>query len=125
MRALCAWCDRKGGRPVLGGPDGGEGAPPTHGICDHHEQEILASLPSRSFPCVVLLIVVDQHEVELYRELHRLAGRTAGVAIIVERRTAERRQSGGAANGGRRHGDRRRRRPIVTGSGYVAVRLGG
>jgi len=86
---------------------------------------MLASLPSRSFPGVALLIVVDQHEVELYRELHGLAGRAAGAAVIVERRTAERRQRGGPANSERRHGDRRRRRPIISAPGYVVVRLGG
>lgn len=126
LNAVCAWCehDSRGETRAqrLVPPDDR----PTHGICPRHEQEILASVPSRSFPGVEILIVVEPGEPELYRQLARATRGLPGVAVILDRRMGPRRSAGSAVAPPRerRHGDRRRRRPIASGPGYTVVRLG-
>lgn len=42
MIVLCAWCEREGIRTVL--KDGDANGPISHGICNHHQQEMLEQI---------------------------------------------------------------------------------
>lgn len=128
LKVVCAWCEHDsrgaagGERPVF------SDELPTHGICPRHEQEMLAAVPSRSFPGVELLIVVEPSAPALYEQIqHAIAG-LPGLAVILDRRVGPRRRAETGPVGvrrERRHGDRRRRRPVASGPGYVVLRLGG
>jgi hypothetical protein len=126
LKPICAWCEPGRRDEIVNERRVALDDPPTHGICPRHEQEILALVPSRSFPGVELLVVVDRGAATLYRQLRRAARGLRGVAVIVDRRAAARRRAGGDGVPGRerRQGDRRRRRALASGPGYVVVRLG-
>ena len=89
---------------------------------------MLASVPSRSFPGVEFLIVVEPASPELYEQVRRAIDGLQGIAVIFDRRVGARRRTETAAvesRRERRHGDRRRRRPVASGPGYIVLRLGG
>jgi hypothetical protein len=69
MQVLCAWCHRDGKPAFLGEREPLENPGPTHGICTSHNEQVLESLPSRSFPDTGLLIVVGQNYIPLYESL--------------------------------------------------------
>lgn len=127
LKVVCAWCEHDsrgaavGERPVF--PD----ELPTHGICPRHEQEMLAAVPSRSFPGVEFLIVIERGAPALYEQVQRAIDGLPGFAVILDRRVGPRRRAEPGpvdARRERRHGDRRRRQPVASGPGYVVLRLG-
>ena len=117
---ICAWCEKERG----GAAAAATNEPPTHGICARHQQAVLTSLPSRSFPGVEFLIVVERGRPELYDELLTRTRAMPHVAVIVDRRVGPRRRQDAAVARERRYGDRRSRAPLAWGSGYVIVRVG-
>src|SRR5213593_206621 len=90
MRVTCAWCQREGEPASLGERAPLDDPAETHGICRRHTLGLLDRLPSRSFPGV-LLLVVSQHEADLYENLQRELAGVSGVRVMLERRQSERR----------------------------------
>ncbi|MGH7309010.1 MAG: hypothetical protein ACREK6_09975 [Candidatus Rokuibacteriota bacterium] len=124
MKAYCAWCRQQGRGGDLGEREPYSDPRETHGVCDRHQQELLATLPSMSFPGIQVLLVVGAKEGALYEYLRvRLAG-VRGVQIIVERRRTDRRRENGDMPGDRRKRDRRVRRGQTSALGYTLVRFG-
>jgi hypothetical protein len=81
---------------------------PTHGICPRHMDQLLESLPSRSFPDAEFLIVVRRDDPALYERLTRSLSAMAGVKVIVDRRISDRRATPGQGDDERRHRGTRR-----------------
>jgi hypothetical protein len=128
LKAVCAWCEHDRRRASNGEGLTPPAERPTHGICPRHEQEMLASVPSRSFPGVEFLIVVERPATALYDQVQCAIGGLKGVAVIVDRRVGPRRREEDTAvdiRRERRHGDRRRRQPVASGPGYIVLQLGG
>ena len=71
LRAFCAWCQREGGPAFLGEREPLDDESETHGVCRRHLQNILAALPSHSFPDVTYLFVIRPAETALYDHLER------------------------------------------------------
>jgi hypothetical protein len=65
----------------------------THGVCASHKEQLLESIPSRSFPDVELLIVVRRNYIELYEHLQRWVVGSPGVQVLGERRATDRRSA--------------------------------
>jgi hypothetical protein len=91
MKLLCAWCRVDGKVEYLGEREPRDDDMPTHGICTDHQQQLLSRLPSRSFPDVVLLLVVRQHDAALYERLRSSFAGTPHVEVILDRRWTDRR----------------------------------
>lgn len=88
---------------------------------------MLASLPSRSFPGVEFLIVVERTATALYEQVQQAIAGLDGIAVVLDRRVGPRRRAANpGVDGGRdrRHGDRRRRQPVASGPGYIVLQLG-
>lgn len=124
MRILCAWCEQEGEPADLGESEPLSDPTETHGICGRHWQEVLGTLPSRSFPGIELLIVVAATETRLYERLRRTMAGVSGVKVILDRRRTERRADNGPVTQERRKFDRRVRVTKPNRLGYVAVRFG-
>lgn len=124
MKAYCAWCRQEGRDGDLGEREPLDDLRETHGICDRHQQELLATLPSNSFPGLELLVIIALKEAALYDYLRsRLIG-VKGVQVMVERRRNDRRRQGRAVSDDRRKQDRRVRRGQTSALGYTLVRFG-
>ena len=124
MKAYCAWCRQEGRDGDLGEREPLDDLRETHGICDRHQQELLATLPSNSFPGLELLVIIALKEAALYDYMRsRLTG-VKGVQVMVERRRTDRRQQGRAVSDDRRKRDRRVRRGQTSALGYTLVRFG-
>lgn len=124
LRAFCAWCQRDGGPSFLGDREPFEDDSETHGVCRRHLQEILAALPSYSFPDVTYLVVVRPGEHALHDYLERAFLGVRGVKVIMDRRERERRRSQGRGAADRRQVERRQPRGISYALGYTTVRFG-
>jgi hypothetical protein len=124
VKAYCAWCRQEGRDGDLGEREPLDDLRETHGICDRHQQELLATLPSNSFPGLELLVIIALKETALYDYMRsRLTG-VKGVQVMVERRRNDRRRQGRAVSDDRRKRDRRVRRGQTSALGYTLVRFG-
>lgn len=124
MKVICAWCQREGRSGFLREREPLDDPSETHGICLRHQQQVVATLPSQSFPDVQLLIVVTPDEPALYEYLTRTVGALKGVRVILDRRQAERRRDADAMTRERRRGDRRLPDREVRLLGCTIVRFG-
>ncbi len=124
MRAICAWC-RADGRPAdLGEREPLDDPRETHGLCQRHLTQLLAGLPSLSFPGVQLLIVVESGDRSLYEYLSRVMAEVGGVQVIVDRRHGDRRQERVSVSHERRQLDRRLHRGASHSVGCTFIRFG-
>jgi len=124
MRVSCAWCQREGEPASLGERAPLDDPAETHGICRRHTLGLLDRLPSRSFPGVRLLLVVSQHEVDLYENLQRELAGVSGVRVMLERRQGERRVEQQEVTEEQRRDERRVRQGEVSALGYTVIRFG-
>jgi hypothetical protein len=124
LRAFCAWCQREGGPAFLGEREPLDDDSETHGVCRRHLQNILAALPSQSFPEVTYLVVVKPGETALFDYLERAFLGVRGVKVILDRRDGERRERHHLAGHDRRQTDRRQPRGTSHALGYTTVRFG-
>jgi hypothetical protein len=111
MRIVCAWRVREGRPGYRGERPPFDDPTTTHGICGRHQELLLESLPSISFPDVEVVIVVHPRDITLYAFLRRTFAGVRGVTVIMDRRQDRRRAQGGTAED-RRRARRRRRRGI-------------
>ncbi|MGH7313526.1 MAG: hypothetical protein ACREJV_10155, partial [Candidatus Rokuibacteriota bacterium] len=89
-----------------------------------HQQQLLATLPSMSFPGIEALVIIAVKDTALYEYLRlRLAG-VRGVRVMIERRRGDRRGQGADAPCERRRRDRRVRRGQTSALGYTLLRFG-
>ena len=124
LRAFCAWCQREGGPAFLGEREPLDDDSETHGVCRRHLQNILAALPSQSFPEVTYLVVVKPGETALFDYLERAFLGVRGVKVILDRRYGDRREHHRPATHDRRRTDRRQPRGTSHALGYTTVRFG-
>jgi hypothetical protein len=124
LRAFCAWCQREGGPAFLGEREPLDDDSETHGVCRRHLQNILAALPSQSFPEITYLVVVKPGEPALFDYLERAFLGVRGVKVILDRRQGERRERHRQAVQDRRRTDRRQPRGTSHALGYTTVRFG-
>ena len=103
MKILCAWCCREGHPGYLGERAPVENQLPTHGICEQHKAQVLASLPSRSFPDAELVIVVRRDSPALYERLKWLFASMSRVTVVLDRRVSDRRAPSRERSNGRRY----------------------
>jgi hypothetical protein len=124
MKLICSWCRAEGRSGLLGEKPPLDDPTETHGICRHHRNELLESLPSSSFPGIDLLIVVRPREESLFQYLDRRWSGIRGVKVIVDRRRADRRRrTETVATERRRRPDARIRPLAFASSGYQMVRF--
>ena len=123
MHMICAWCRREGKYGDLGEKEPLEDPSPTHGICARHEAQLLASLPSRSFPDVEMLLVVRRPDPTLFEYLQRRLVGVRGVQVILERRQGDRRREARPPAKDRRRLQRRLRHGQMSALGYTSVRF--
>jgi hypothetical protein len=123
LRAFCAWCQREGGPAFLGEREPLDDESETHGVCRRHLQNILAGLPSPSFPDVTYLFVIRPGEAALQDHLERAFLGVHGVKIIMDRRQVDRRSTHGRAPHERRRTERRQPRGTPHALGYMTVRF--
>jgi hypothetical protein len=123
MKVICSWCRSEGKQGYLGEREPLEDPSSTHGVCGRHQEEILESLPSRSFPELDLLIVVHPKESDLYEYLQRAFAGVRGVKVMMERRQGDRRREGRTLAEERRRERRRIRQGQAFSLGYTAVRF--
>jgi hypothetical protein len=90
-------------------------------ICARHEAQLLAEVPSPSFPNIELLIVVHLGGEDLFEYLQQRLSGIRGVQVILERRTTDRRREARANEGERRSVSRRLRAGQVSPLGYTIV----
>jgi hypothetical protein len=93
MVVFCAWCRHEQKVGYLGMREPLENPVVTHGVCREHQQRLLESFPSRSFPDVELLIIVRRNGTTLYESLERAYADTPRVKVLVDRRVGERRSA--------------------------------
>lgn len=124
MKAYCAWCRQEGRNGDLGEREPLDDPRETHGICDRHQQELLATLPSTSFPGLELLVIIAGRESALYDYLRSRLSGVKGVHVMFERRRSDRRRQVRAVSNDRRQRDRRVRRGQTSALGYTLVRFG-
>jgi len=91
MLVFCAWCRHEQKVGYLGMREPLENPVVTHGVCREHQQRLLESFPSRSFPGVELLIIVRRNGTTLYESLERAYAATPRVKVLMDRRVGERR----------------------------------
>lgn len=125
VKVKCPWCEREGRPADLGEREPLDDPAVTHGICRRHALEFLRTLPSRSFPGVQLLLVVNPKESALFEFLQRRFAGVRGVKVIVDRRRGERRRAQQSAPDERRRAERRVRPGEVYALGYTVIRFGG
>jgi hypothetical protein len=123
VKVICSWCQREGRPSLLGEREPLDDPGETHGICRRHHLLLLTELPSRSFPDVDLLLVVDPGETDLYDYLLRNLASVRGVKVIVDRRQADRRQAQWQVHSERRATERRMARGRASAMGYTVVRF--
>ena len=123
MQVICAWCQLEGRSGVLGQREPLEDPSETHGICERHQQAVLATLPSRSCPSLERLYIVSARDPALYEHMVRLFQGVAGVAVIVDRRQSERRRVSMPTTIEHRREERRVRHPERSSLGYSVVRF--
>lgn len=124
MRAICAWC-RADGRPAdLEEREPLDDPSETHGLCPRHLTELLAGLPSLSFPGIRLLIVVESGDRSLFEYLSRVMAQIDGVQVILDRRHGDRRRARVPVSQERRQLDRRRHRGAHHAMGCTFIRFG-
>ena len=124
MRAICAWC-RADGRPAdLEEREPLDDPSETHGLCQRHLAQLLAKLPSFSFPGIQLLIVVQSGDRSLHEYLSRVMAEVGGVQVILDRRRSDRRRECIPIAQERRQLDRRRHRGASHSMGCTFVRFG-
>jgi hypothetical protein len=85
--------------------------------------QLLASLPSSSFPGVAMLIVVHAGEIAFYEHLERTFEGVRGVKVIMDRRRGDRRRGRRDVDLERRECERRLRSGRRFALGYTAVRF--
>src|SRR6266566_5050454 len=85
MHLLCAWCRQEGKPGYLGMFEPLEDPGLTHGICADHKEQLLESMPSRSFPDAELLIVVHRNNITLYEHLQRWVAGAPAVKVLLDR----------------------------------------
>src|SRR2546422_1389984 len=95
MKVICSLCEREGKPGYLGEREPLDNPEVTHGLCSPHTEQLLESIPSRSFPDAELLIVVRPNDTELYEYLQRSFAGVHHVKVIVERRGGDRRREQG------------------------------
>ena len=125
VKVKCPWCEREGRPADLGEREPLDDPAVTHGICRRHALGFLRTLPSRSFPGVQLLLVVNPKESALFEFLQRRFAGVRGVKVIVDRRRGERRRAQQSAPDERRRAERRVRQGEVYALGYTVIRFGG
>src|SRR5215831_14733891 len=91
MLILCAWCCRDGESGYLGEREPLDNPETTHGVCPSHKNQLLESLPSRSFPDTEVLIVVRRENIALYGQLEQVFAALPGVKVLLDRRGSDRR----------------------------------
>ena len=123
MKVICSLCEREGKPGYLGEREPLDNPEVTHGLCSPHTEQLLESLPSRSFPDAELLIVVRPNDTELYEYLQRSFAGVHHVKVIVERRGGDRRREQGLVTLDLRQQPRRIRRGKVSPLGYTVVRF--
>jgi hypothetical protein len=123
VRAICAWCRAEGTPADLGEREPLERPDETHGFCERHFAEFLATARSRPPARLRLLVVVKSGDPSLYEYLTRTMAPVAGVHVIVERRHGERRRETHPISGERRQVDRRQARGVVHSIGCTFVRF--
>src|SRR5439155_25896846 len=123
MKVICSLCEREGKPGYLGEREPLDNPAVTHGLCSPHTEQLLESIPSRSFPNAELLIVVRPNDTELSEYLQRSFAGVRHVQVI--RRSEE-------GGGGREQGlvtldlrqqPRRIRRGKVSPLGYTVLRF--
>lgn len=124
MKVICAWCQREGRSGFLREREPLDDPSETHGICLRHQRQVVATLPSHTFPDVQLLIVVRPEEPALYEYLRKTVGELKGVHVMTDRREADRRQDADLPARERRRGDRRLPDREVRLLGCIIVRFG-
>jgi hypothetical protein len=122
---MCAWCEQEGRPAGLGERAPLDDQSKTHGICRHHAIDLLSRLPSRSFPGVRLLLVVNQEQAALYEFLERELAGVSGVRVMKERRRSDRRIAPTVVPAEKRRAERRVREGEVYSPGYTVIRFGG
>ena len=123
MKIVCAWCERDGLPAFLGEREPLDDPSITHGICPRHMAQVLASLPSGSFPGVKLLVIVRPSDRALFEHLLWATSGVPDIRAILERRQGERRRRAEAAVNERRGRERRLILGQVSAMGYTMVRL--
>ena len=123
MRAVCAWCQRDGRPGFLGERAPFDSTDETHGICPRHAAQVLAQLPSPSYPDIRMLLVVARDQTRLYDYLAKNFGSLKDVNVIVERRRGDRRARTLDIGLERRRADRRIRRGEDLAFGYTIYRF--
>ncbi len=123
MKPTCSWCRSEGKLSAPGDREPVDDSWPTRGICSRHQEQLLESLPSSSFPEVELLLVVHRKEAALYAYLQRTLAGVRGVKVIMERRRADRRREQRPSAADRRREPRRIRLGKVLSLGYTLVRF--
>jgi len=125
MKVVCPWCRREGKPDYVGEKKPFDNPDSTDGICARHFEQLLESLPSRSFPDVEMLFVVHLKEPALFEYLQATLGGVPNVKLIMERRRGDRRRGSGAVAAERRGVERRvrggKRFDVL---GYTAFRFG-
>ncbi len=124
MKIICSWCRQEGLPALLGEREPLDDPTETHGVCRRHKLQLLAKLPSHSFPDVQLLLVIAQKDRKLYEYLQRRLADVSGVKVIMERRRGDRRQARREVAQDRRRIDRRLRPGEPHAMGYTIVRFG-
>jgi len=125
MLILCAWCCRDGEPGYLGEREPLDNPETTHGVCASHKNQLLESLPSRSFPGAEVLIIVRRENIALYGQLERVFAALPGVKVLLDRRGPERRVGPCPESmGGRRRKSRRVREGVISPlGGFTIVRF--
>jgi len=124
MYVICAWCRLEGKPGDLGHREPLDNPVSTHGVCAPHKEQLLESLPSRSFPDAELLIVVHRDDTALYEYLQRLFADLSSVKVLVDRRVDDRRSAPrSVTDGGRYVRTRIRQGRISPLGGYTIVRF--
>jgi hypothetical protein len=123
MKPICSWCRSEGKPGSPGDREPFDGSSRTQGICSRHQEQLLESLPSRSFAEVELLLVIHPKETGLYAYLQRTLAGVRGVKVIMERRQADRRREQHPSDADRRREQRRLRQGKVLSLGYTLVRF--
>ena len=122
MHVLCPWCRREGKPGYLGMREPLKNPGLTHGVCADHKEQLLESIPSRSFPETELLIIVRRNYIALYEHLQRWVVGTPGVKVLVERRATDRRSAACPVTDERRRVRTRRiRRGTISPNGSYTV----
>ena len=124
VKACCAWCRQEGRSGDLGEREPFDDPRETHGVCDRHQQELLATLPSLSFPGIEVLVIIAPKEAALHEYLRPHLAGVRGVRVMVERRRGDRRRLGSDVPHDRRKRDRRVRRGQTSALGYTLLRFG-